>query len=29
MIATECGNLQIIRELIRRGADLNYQDSVR
>ena len=28
MIASESGNLQLIRELIRRGADLNYQDSV-
>ncbi|XP_015782532.1 kinase D-interacting substrate of 220 kDa B isoform X1 [Tetranychus urticae] len=27
MVAAECGNLRIVQELIRRGADLNYQDS--
>ena len=28
MVATECANVQLIRELARRGADINYQDSV-
>jgi len=29
MIASQCGNLRIARELIQRGADVNYQDSVK
>lgn len=28
MVAAECNNLQAVQELIRRGADINYQDSV-